>query len=63
MKPFATLSQFAARRLKQATRAARFKLTAKLGPDLIEVQVPHPDLDLGDFWAFGRIADSVVERS
>jgi hypothetical protein len=43
--------------LRDARLAALFKLTAKLAPDLIEVRVPHPDLDLNNFWAFRRTSE------
>jgi hypothetical protein len=57
MKTIAAFSQFLSRSLTRVRLAARFKLAATLAPDLIEVRVPHPHLDLDDFWAFGRTAD------
>jgi hypothetical protein len=54
MKPIATCSQFFTQMLRDARLAALFKLTTKLAPDLIEVRVPHADLDLNNFWAFRR---------
>ena len=52
MKPFATCSLFFKTWLRDARLAALFKLTTTLAPDVIEVRVPHPDLDLNNFWAF-----------
>jgi hypothetical protein len=57
MKPFATCSEFFSRMLRDARLAALFKLTTTLAPDLIEVRVPHPDLDLNNFWAFRRTSE------
>ena len=57
MKTIATLSQFLSKLQSQVRLAARLEPAAALAPDLIEVRVPHPNLDLDDFWAFGRTAD------
>jgi hypothetical protein len=52
--PFAALLRSLSRLLRQVTAAIRLELTTKLAPDVIEVRVPHPDVDLNDFWAFQR---------
>jgi len=57
MKPFATYSKFFFQMLQDLRLAALFKLTTRLAPDLIAVRVPHPDLDLNNFWTFGRTTE------
>lgn len=47
MSPFAMFSRLFARLLRDARLAA----------DLIDVRVPHPELDLNDFWVFRVTAD------
>ena len=37
--------------------SAKLALSPELTPELIEVRIPHPELDLGDFWAFPRTAE------
>jgi len=54
MEVVSTLLRLLSRLFRQTAATARSKLTAKLAPDLIEVRVPHPDVDLNDFWAFQR---------
>jgi hypothetical protein len=54
---FATFSRFFARLLRDSRISARFALFPELAVDLIEVRVPHAELDLNDFWAFRGTAD------
>jgi hypothetical protein len=54
---FADFSRFFARLLSDSRLSARFALFPELAADLIEVRIPHPELDLNDFWAFGGTAD------
>jgi hypothetical protein len=53
MSHILTLSKLFAR-LLMSTRLAP---SPEVVPDLIEVRIPHPDLDLDDFWAFPRTAE------
>jgi hypothetical protein len=57
MRPFATVSNFFTRLLRDGRISTRLALFPELAADLIEVSVPHPDLDLNDFWAFRPTAD------
>jgi hypothetical protein len=33
------------------------RISTEVSPEMVEVKVPHPELDLEDFWAFGRTAE------
>ena len=57
MKIRAISNSFLYRLLRLVGLPVRLKARAEGAKQVIEVWVPHPELNLADFWAFGRTAE------